>query len=411
MLPVMEPTFTFSLDTEMMWGSFDKLSTAEFEQRYPDIRGTIAQILDLLDAFEIPTTWAVVGHLFHEACERGPDGRTHPEIIRPDFEWYPDDWLGQDPGSDRHSDPLWYGPDILDRIQGAKVAHEIGSHSFSHAPFGDPGMSEEAARSELEACVRAAEQRGIQLRSFVFPRNREGHHELLREHGFTSFRGADQTWYGSMSGMASRGAHLVDQSAAMTPRVHRPTEALPGLWDIPGSMLLLHRVGVRRWVSVRARVRKAERGIEQAIREGAVFHLWTHPMNLAHDREAMMKSLELILRAVAERRDEGLLRVRTMHDLAVEAVAAVREPKLVRAIAPDVSGPSAGASARTHELGRRPALGLAAASAASERSRWVVIAIVVMLTAAAATLALTIEDVLGVLGSFGLEMNQPLGEG
>lgn len=315
----MQPTFALTFDTELMWGSFDRLSVEQFQHRYPDVRGTIQAILDVLDEFGIAATWAVIGHLFLERCEPDASGRTHPELLRPNHQWFQGDWLSADPGTDREQAPLWYGDDIIGAIQKARTTHEIGSHSFSHPIFGDPGMTADVARSELAACVRVAAERGIKLRSFVFPRNREGHHEVLKEFGFTAYRGADRTWYGDYPRMAARGAHFLDQGVGIAPRVSLPIERLPGLWDVPGSMLLLHRVGVRRYLSMQARVRKARSGLQRAIEHEAVFHLWTHPMNLAYERDVMLATLRSILHDVADLRDRGLLRVATMAEIAREA--------------------------------------------------------------------------------------------
>jgi peptidoglycan/xylan/chitin deacetylase (PgdA/CDA1 family) len=315
----MQPTFALTFDLELMWGSLDRMSAHQFEARYPDMRGTIRAILAELDAFEVPATWAAVGHLFLDRCERGAGGRAHPEIVRPAVPGQPSDRMSVDPCTDRASAPLWYGDDLLDWIQSARTEHEIGSHSFSHPGFGDPGMTREAAASELAACVRIARERGIELRSFVFPRNREGFHEVLREHGIIAYRGIDPTWYRGAPRSAWRLAHLVDQGLGLPPPVGRPVERLPGLWNIPGSMLLLHRVGVRRYVPIAARVRKARHGLRRAMDTGSVFHLWTHPMNLAQDREAMLGGLRSILRHVAELRDQGRIATATMAEIATAA--------------------------------------------------------------------------------------------
>jgi peptidoglycan/xylan/chitin deacetylase (PgdA/CDA1 family) len=315
----MRPTFALTFDAELMWGSFDRMSAERFERRYPDVRGTIRAILDELDEFGIAATWAVVGHLFLDCCERDASGRTHPQLLRPSHDRLERDRLGADPGTDRLRDPLWYGDDLIEAIQAGRPGHEIGSHSFSHPIFGEPGMTAEVARSELAECVRVARARGITLRSFVFPRNREGHHEVLREFGITAYRGADRTWYGNYPRMAARGAHFLDQGAGIAPRVSQPVERLPGLWDVPGSMLLLHRVGVRRWLSMQAKVHKARSGLRRAIDQEAVFHLWTHPMNLAYERDVMLAGLRSILRDVADLRDRGLIQVATMAEIAEQA--------------------------------------------------------------------------------------------
>ena len=312
----LRPTFVLSLDTELVWGSFDICSPATFQARYPEIRTVIKGILDALVDHEMAATWAVVGHLFLDSCGRGPDGRAHPELARPDLRWHPGDWFAADPCTDRARDPLWYGDDIVDLLLGAGVAQEIGSHSFAHIPFGDEGCTPEVVETDLTACTKLAAQRGLALRSFVFPRNSEGHHAALAEHGFVAYRGLDPTWFESFPGQASRAARLVDQAVPVPPPVSTPTETLPGLWNIPGSMLLIGRRGLRRVVPPAATVAKARAGMARAVREGKVFHLWFHPFNLAADRERSLAMFRAILAEAARLRDAGALEVRTMGDLA-----------------------------------------------------------------------------------------------
>lgn len=312
----MRPTFVVSLDKELVWGSFDLMSAEAWARAYPDPRGTVRRLLALLDELAIPATWAVVGHLFLGACRRDAAGRAHPEIVRPRHAWRRGDWLADDPCTDRAHDPLWYGDDLVDEILAARTKHEVGSHSFSHVIYGDAGCSAEAAASDLAACVAAARARGVALRSFVFPRNVEGHHALLKANGFVAYRGDDPTWFRGLPGVARRAAHLFDQAAGLEPPVSVPRETLPGLWNIPGSMLLLHRGGVRQLVPLSVRVARGRAGLARAVREEKVFHLWFHPFNLCVDRAGMLGALREILTAAARLRDEGALDIRTMGDLA-----------------------------------------------------------------------------------------------
>ena len=312
------PTFVLSLDTELIWGSFHRMSAAQFERGYPDVRGTIRAILSLLERYEMSATWAVVGHLFLERCERGTSGLAHADMIHPRQGWWSADWYEMDPCSDRSRDHLWYGPDILDMIQGAKVAQEIGSHSFGHPHFGDPEMSREAAASDLDACITAARDRGIKLRSFVFPNNSEGHHELLQERGFRAYRGRGpaELRVQRLPPPLQRPVRLAAQIVGARPLVGRPVESLPGLWDIPASMVLLTRTGLRKLSTHHARLRRVRAGISAARRTGSVFHLWTHPWNLADEPEFHLTLLRDILEDVARDRDAGRLRVETMGEMA-----------------------------------------------------------------------------------------------
>jgi peptidoglycan/xylan/chitin deacetylase (PgdA/CDA1 family) len=312
----LRPTFVLSLDTELVWGSFDIFSPAKFDAFYPDMRKVIRGILQALVDQEMAATWAVVGHLFLSSCARGPDGRAHPDLPRPRLSWYPDDWFGSDPCTDRARAPLWYGDDVVDTILDARMPQEIGSHSFAHIPFGDPGCTEDVVEADLAACGKLATERGLALRSFVFPRNSEGHHAALARHGFAAYRGLDTTWFESFPGQAARAARLVDQTLPIPPPVSVPTETLPGLWNIPGSMLLIGRRGARRLVPTAAPVAKAKAGMARAVKEGKVFHLWFHPFNLAAERERSLGMFRAILAEAARLRDAGDLDVRTMGEVA-----------------------------------------------------------------------------------------------
>jgi peptidoglycan/xylan/chitin deacetylase (PgdA/CDA1 family) len=311
----LRPTFVLSLDEELFWGSFDHTPAPRFDLENPDIRGAVRALLDLLDEFAIPATWAVVGHLFLGSCTRDSDGRAHPDLERPHYRWYPRDWFDHDPCTDRARDPLWYGDDMIDMIASRGIEHEIGCHSFSHLIYGDPGCSAAAAASDLRACLDSARARGLTLRSFVFPRNVEGHHELLREFGFVSFRGDDPTWFRTLPGPARRAGHFVDQAAALAPPVSHPYERLPGLWNLPGSMVLLNRRGARRGIPFAARAHKIQAGLTRAVRERALFHLWFHSQNLCHDRAGLLGVLRSAFAEAARLRDRGMLDIRTMGDL------------------------------------------------------------------------------------------------
>ena len=80
-------TFALTFDTELIWGSFDHLTAAEFERRYPDVRGIVKALLALLEAYNVPATWAVVGHLYLDRCKRSGDGAAHPELVHPAQSW------------------------------------------------------------------------------------------------------------------------------------------------------------------------------------------------------------------------------------------------------------------------------------------------------------------------------------
>ena len=65
--------------------------------------------------------------------------------------------------------------------------------------------------------------------------------------------------------------------------------------------------GIRRYIPMERRVRRAVKGLEAAVRQQRIFHLWFHPTNLAQETEAMFKGLRAICRRARELQNEGKL--------------------------------------------------------------------------------------------------------
>lgn len=170
-----QPIFCLSLDFELLIGYHD-LSNTIYEKKkkeMTDVRVRIHELIDVLAKNGIECTWAVVSHLFLESCEGHDD--------------YPDrEWLFRDSGTSLDRDPLWYAPDLIERLVSSDVNFEIGCHSFSHAVFDKIG--EDQARYELRMSEELAKDRGIKLKSFIFPRNREAHLGVLSAFGIQTYR-------------------------------------------------------------------------------------------------------------------------------------------------------------------------------------------------------------------------------
>jgi peptidoglycan/xylan/chitin deacetylase (PgdA/CDA1 family) len=297
--------FTLSLDFELIWGTLEDHGPDAFRRACEIERAEVVdRLLALFAEFEIPATWCVLGHLFLDSCF-SENGAKHPEVVHAQRATG-EDWFAVDPGTDEATDPVFYGRSLIEKIRSCRVTQEIGSHSFSHVLFDE--VSSETAMSELAECVRLARAEGVEPRSFAFPRNRVGHLDLLRQAGFTCFRGPEQAWHeGAERGPLRRAAHLLHVIAARTPPVVEPVERLPGLWDVPGSMMYFPMHGRRRHIPVSRRVRRAVKGLDRAAASRRVFHLWFHPTNLADEIDAMFGGLHSIFEYGAKLRREGLL--------------------------------------------------------------------------------------------------------
>ena len=308
--------FVLSLDTELAWGSFDAGGLTRYARHYDQYRVVVRRTLELLERYQVPATWAFVGHLMLEGCSRCADGCIHPEVLRPRYRWYPHEWHHADPGTHVSRDPWWYAPDLLEQVLRARVVHEVATHTFSHVVVDDPECTREIFRSQMQACARLHDAWGVPMRSIVYPRNRVAYLDELPELGIVAYRGRERRWYDAVPNLAARTLHLLDRALGPTP----PTYPLGGLAqgpvvNVPASMFLLPFDGVRRAIPAAARTAQALRGVRQAARRGELFHLWFHPVNMA-SHPLMFTVLERVLRAAADLRDRGRLRMLTMEEAA-----------------------------------------------------------------------------------------------
>lgn len=303
--------FILSLDVELAWGMRgDRSFFRDFERE----REIIKKILKLLERYNIKATWAIVGHLFLEGCKQ-KNGVKHSEIIRPKYKWLDSDWFDIDPCSDINKDSLWYGKDIIAYIKKCATFQEVGSHTFSHIIVGDEGCSKECFSSELQASKKSAEKEGINLESFVFPQNKIDHLDVLKDHGFITFRGVDENWYRSFHKTLKKIAHFMDNYFMIQPQAVLP-KIEGGILNIPGSYFYVHKRGWAKFLPVSFRVKKSIFGIEKAVKQKKIFHLWFHPFNIASDEIGLLAGLEEIFKFVADEIKKGNIDNLTMGELA-----------------------------------------------------------------------------------------------
>lgn len=178
-----------SADFEMAWAWRYTKTGADPIQKGLAERQNIPKILNILDKYDIPVTFATVGHLFLEKCE--PD--EHDWMARiPHFDdhwkFTTGDWFDHDPYSNFKDSPEWYAPDLIRMILDSQVRHEIASHTFTHIDFSYKNCPLDVAEDEIKACLSAAASYGVDLQSMVFPGGTYGNFETLKKHGFQIYR-------------------------------------------------------------------------------------------------------------------------------------------------------------------------------------------------------------------------------
>lgn len=249
---------TITADFELAWASrYSKesdnalayaLSLAKRE------RENIPKILSLCEKYNIPITWATVGHLFLNECKR-INGRVHPEIPKVNkykgkyWDFSGEDWFEYDPCIDYKEAPEWYAPDLISLILTSKVKHEIGCHTFSHIDCRDEVCPSDLFEAEINECKKLATKLGLELQSFVHPGHTIGNLEKLAELGFTSF----QTDPGNVLGY--------------------PVWHSNGLWELKRTYEFVWREG---W-SAEYHIYRYKKIIQRAIKNNTVCNFWFHP--------------------------------------------------------------------------------------------------------------------------------------
>ncbi|WP_372479149.1 polysaccharide deacetylase family protein [Halomicrobium sp. HM KBTZ05] len=285
-----------SVDAELGWGFHD---VANYSERLAAARVGWKRLAGLCSEYEIPATWAVVGHLLLADC----DGRHENHPRGP--EWFR---CERDRWADRPS--LRYGPHLVADVAADPVGHEIGCHTFSHVLFGADDTTAATARAEIEACLDATSATDYSLRSFVFPRNSVGHRDLLAEYDFDCYRGVAPEERTPLNKL--REATVGEPE----PRLVTPTVDEHGLVDIPASLYLFSFEGrPRRLLTTVFEdpiVQYARRGIDAAASRDGVFHMWLHPNNLVGRPE--IARMRAIFDYLDERRAD--LAIETMGEVA-----------------------------------------------------------------------------------------------
>jgi SAM-dependent methyltransferase len=311
-------TFVVSIDLELAWGGCDIPLSRESAQGLGKERQIVAALLRLLHEYGVSATWAVVGHLFEEQPCAHDHGRAHPEFPRPVYANEPRDWFFQHPPHGQ-TDPLWSAPDVIEMVRRASPAQEFGTHTYAHLILDETRINPAAVAIDLAIAKSRHHAAGLPFEVMVFPRNHVGCLETVAASGIKTYRGpgANPPVNGPLRAIR-RVSNLMRYLAARTPPVFTPRIDEWGMVDVPGSMLLLGRDGIRSHIRPLNLRRMASKGLRRAVREQAVFHLWFHASNLAHDTDVQLQTLREILQEAADLRDRGLLRIMPMGDVARE---------------------------------------------------------------------------------------------
>jgi hypothetical protein len=201
----------------------------------------------------------------------------------------------------------WFAPDVVERSSPPRRATRS-------APIADgTSISTGSARRRRKAISAL---RGPSTGRMVSPSPRceVGHLKQLAGVGLRTFRAPDAgpaTAIRRVSEPLGQAANLAGKALPLPPPVVAAKRS-GGMIDVPGSMLLMARNGVRRFVLPSVTRAKLKSGLERARRSGGIFHLWLHPSNFYHRREEQLATLDWFLGHAANEGGQERIEICTM---------------------------------------------------------------------------------------------------
>lgn len=181
---------------------------------------------------------------------------------------------------------------FLNSILASSVGHDIGAHGYSHKIF--TSLSRDDADNELKMTSLGMRKFGVVPRSFVFPKDKVNHLDLLVKHGYKCFRGVN----------GLKDCMYIEKKS--------------DLYEIHPSLYLCQDM----------RPPLLKKILDIAVKKRAPLHVWFHLWSFGMETDLMRNALETIigplLKHAWKRRQEGLLRVETMLSATEEVEREIR---------------------------------------------------------------------------------------
>lgn len=287
-----------SLDFEMRWGVHDiyGLNFQMYRENVLNLHEVIPLTLRLLAERKLQATWATVGAIglaswqeYFNLAPPVPAYHNKRLAIDPRYADYDIDGL------------LHFAPDLVWKIL-STPGQELGSHTFSHIYFREPGVTETNFILEMDAVSRLwREKFKTDSVSLVFPKNQSAFEYLIPQTGVKIWRGNENAWYFDQTTKQANSLlpRLLRLNESVSPWVRR---AVPSEGGVTRSSLFIRfNLPDPLWNLHMARVKNELRSISF----GQIFHVWWHPENLGCRLARSLNRLKELLDIIASNCVDG----------------------------------------------------------------------------------------------------------
>ena len=301
--PTEPGTLVISLDFELQWGMFDKVTIDSYGEQLRGVHTAIPRMLSLFTERNIHATWATVGMLM---ADNQADLDTMLPITKPNY---------QNPALSAYTKTFqlterfpdcFFAPDLVRQIVDTP-GQELASHTFAHIySLETQEHAEETFAADAAALNQIAKRYGVTPTSIVFPRNQwsEAVLQQLPSQGITCYRGTENHFLYRARPEAEQTNHFIralrlldhylNLSGHHTYRLTTVNSGNRVPINIPASRFL--RPYSKRLAALEPlRLHRIKRSMTHAARRGEIFHLWWHPHNFGADQEQNFNNLITLL--------------------------------------------------------------------------------------------------------------------
>lgn len=308
--------FTISLDFELFWGVRDHRTLENYGENIRNVYHVVPRLLELFSKYNVHCTWATVGFLFFnekkEMMSYLPVQR--PTYEKKDYDPYP--YLEQNELEKIYH----FAPALIEQIR-RTPGQEIGTHTFSHFYTLEKNTTIGQFQSDLRAAIAIAKEKGIEIKSIVFPRNQysDEHIKACLEEGIKIYRG------NALSGVYKptsreneklfrKGTRFADAYINITGHHCHAIPAVSEIINLPASRFL-RPYDPKFKMFDKLKLRRIKQGIKFAAKHGLIYQLWWHPHNFGKYMNENFKFLEQVLEYYHQLNREGKIESQNMLEI------------------------------------------------------------------------------------------------
>jgi peptidoglycan/xylan/chitin deacetylase (PgdA/CDA1 family) len=323
-----------SLDFELYWGMFDKVSLEAYGKNIRGVHTAIPEMLQIFDTHDIHATWACVGMLLCENKQALIDALP-PQALRPIYQnmrLSAYEHIAKAHIGENLSDDLYHYGAVLARKIIATKNQEFGSHTFSHYYCQDGSENAEGIfAADCEAFKAVSTSFRPKVTSIVFPRNQTTNAALatITRLGFTAYRGTPTHFLYTGKAEAKQTNPLlrllrlfdayINISGHHTFKLATVSHTgITGLKNVPGSRFLRPYSHTLR-IFEKLKLSRIKKSMTYAAKHNEIFHLWWHPHNVGINRKENMRALLEIIAHYKELQKKYNMQSATMAEIVLHA--------------------------------------------------------------------------------------------